>query len=71
MYVFGGYDKVNQRPTEMLTSILLSLTFVECKDGFECNDLYEFNFFTNAWRKVKTKGIIPKDRYDSSVHIGQ
>jgi hypothetical protein len=37
--------------------------FALSQDGFECNDLYEFNFLNRQWRKVKTKGVIPKDRY--------
>ncbi|KAL6048560.1 Attractin-like protein 1 [Balamuthia mandrillaris] len=41
------------------------------KDGLECNDLYAFNFATITWRKLKTKGIWPKDRYLHSAVVYQ
>lgn len=39
------------------------------KDTFVSNDLYEFNFHTLTWKKVKTKGRYPKDRYHHSAVV--
>jgi len=41
------------------------------KDTFVSNDLYEFNFNTLTWKKVKTKGRYPKDRYHHSAVVYQ
>lgn len=32
-------------------------------NGFPCHDLYEFNFTTNTWKLLLTKGITPPDIY--------